>query len=58
MKASASLATRPTRTRMSTDRFGCNDADDWLTVAVARLAFELAFPTETAGTNVRDLSER
>lgn len=48
----------PTRAQMSTDRFGRNDADDRLMVAAARLAFDLALPTEAAGMNVLNLSER
>lgn len=48
----------PTRAQMSTDRFGRNDADDGLMVAAARLAFDLALPTEAAGTNVLNLPER
>jgi 5-methylcytosine-specific restriction enzyme subunit McrC len=39
----------PSRAQMSTDRFGRNDADDRFMVAAARLAFDLALPTETAG---------
>ena len=34
---------------MKTDRFGRHDADDRVMVAAARLAFDLALPTEAAG---------
>ena len=39
----------PTRAQMSADRIGRHDADDRLMVAAARLAFDLALPTEEAG---------
>ena len=58
MKAMGVSGDAPTRAQMSTDRFGRNDADDRLMVASARLAFDLALPTEAAGTNVLDLPER
>jgi len=58
MKAMGVSGDAPTRAQMSTDRFGRNDADDRLMVAAARLAFDLALPTEAAGTNVLDLPER
>ena len=48
----------PTRTMMSTDRFGRHDADDRLMVAAAKLAFDLALPTEMAGTNVLSIPDR
>ncbi len=48
----------PSRAQMSTDRFGRNDADDRLMVAAARLAFDLALPTEAAGMNVLNLPDR
>lgn len=48
----------PTRAQMSTDRFGRNDADDRFMVAAAKLAFDLALPTEVAGTNVLTLPDR
>lgn len=58
MKAMGVSGDAPTRAQMSTDRFGRNDADDRLMVAAARLAFDLALPTESAGTNVLNLPER
>jgi 5-methylcytosine-specific restriction enzyme subunit McrC len=48
----------PTRAQMSMDRFGRNDADDRFMVAAAKLAFDLALPTETYGTNVLSLPDR
>ena len=48
----------PTRAQMSTDRFGRNDADDRFMVAAAKLAFELALPTEVAGADVLALPDR
>lgn len=39
----------PSRAEMSTDRFGRHDADDQFMVDAAKLAFELALPTEAAG---------
>ncbi|WP_372826340.1 5-methylcytosine-specific restriction endonuclease system specificity protein McrC [Polaromonas sp.] len=40
---------RPTRTEVSTDRFGRNDANDRFMVAAARLALDIALPTEDEG---------
>jgi 5-methylcytosine-specific restriction enzyme subunit McrC len=37
---------------MSADRFGRHDADDQFMVAAAKLAFDLALPTESAGSNL------
>jgi 5-methylcytosine-specific restriction enzyme subunit McrC len=48
----------PTRAEMSADRFGRNDADDRFMVAAAKLAFDLALPTESAGENVLSLPDR
>lgn len=48
----------PTRTQMSTDRFGRHDVDDRLMVAAAKLAFELTLPTEASGLNVLTLPDR
>ena len=42
----------PTRAQMSADRFGRHDADDQFMVAAAKLAYDLALPTESAGGNV------
>ena len=59
----------PTPAEMRADRFGRHDADDRVMVAAARLAFDLALPTEAAGASalprpgreerwVRELFER
>jgi 5-methylcytosine-specific restriction enzyme subunit McrC len=40
---------RPSRADMATDQIGRNDAADRFMVALARLAFDLALPTENAG---------
>lgn len=48
----------PTRAQMSTDCFGRNDADDRFMVAAAKLAFDLALPTEASGANVLSLPDR
>jgi 5-methylcytosine-specific restriction enzyme subunit McrC len=48
----------PTRAQMSTDRIGRNDADDSVMVSAARLAFDLALPTEMAGKDALYLPER
>jgi 5-methylcytosine-specific restriction enzyme subunit McrC len=58
MKAMGVSGDAPTRTQMSTDRFGRNDADDRFMMAAAKLAFDLALPTEAAGTNVLTLPDR
>lgn len=58
MKAMGVSGNAPTRAQMSTDRFGRNDAEDRFMVAAAKLAFDLALPTEAAGTNVLSLPER
>jgi len=58
MKAMGVSGITPTRTEMSSDRFGRHDADDRLMVAAAKLALDLALPTEAAGTNVLALPGR
>lgn len=58
MKAMGVSGNAPTRAQMSTDRFGRNDADDRFMVAAAKLAFDLALPTESAGRNVLALPDR
>lgn len=58
MKAMGVSGDVPTRAQMSTDRFGRHDADDRLMVSAARLAFDLALPTEAAGPNVLNLPDR
>ena len=42
----------PTRAQMSADRFGRHEVDDQFMMAAARLAHDLALPTEYAGGNV------
>jgi 5-methylcytosine-specific restriction enzyme subunit McrC len=49
---------RPGRGELSIDRFGRHDADDRPMVAAARLAFNLALPTETAGSRHLPLPDR
>jgi len=58
MKTMGVSGDAPTRAQISTDHFGRNDADDRLMVAAAKLAFDLALPTETAGMSVLSLPER
>ena len=58
MKAMGVSGNPPTRVEMSADRFGRHDAGDRFMVAAAKLAFDLALPTETAGTNVLSLPDR
>lgn len=58
MKAMGVSGEAPTRAQMSTDRFGRNDADDRFMVAAAKLAMDLALPTEAVGMNVLALPER
>lgn len=58
MKARGVSGDAPTRVQMSTDRFGRNDADDRFMVAAAKLAFDLALPTEAAGINMLSLPDR
>ena len=41
---------RPTRAQLASDQIGRNDANDHLIVTLSRLAFDLALPTELAGT--------
>lgn len=48
----------PTRAQMSTDRFGRHDAEDRYMVAAAKLALELALPSEKEGLTVLSLPQR
>lgn len=48
----------PTRAQMSVERFGRNDADDRMMIGAARLALELALPTEGAGKLALPLPDR
>jgi 5-methylcytosine-specific restriction enzyme subunit McrC len=58
MKVMGVSGAPPTSREMSTDRFGRHDAEDQEMVAAARLAFELAMPTEIAGPQRMPLSDR
>lgn len=58
MKAMGVSGNAPSRSEMSSDSFGRHDADDRFMVAAARLAFDLALPTEVGGTNVLSLPDR
>jgi 5-methylcytosine-specific restriction enzyme subunit McrC len=48
----------PTRAQMSADRYGRHDAQGRLMVDAAKLAFELAMPTEDAGTYALPMPDR
>lgn len=48
----------PGRSEVSVDRFGRHDADDQRMVSAAHLAFNLALPTEAAGTKHLSLPDR
>ncbi len=48
----------PSIRQANADRFGRHDADDRLMVAAARLAFDLALPTETLGEHLLALADR
>jgi 5-methylcytosine-specific restriction enzyme subunit McrC len=58
MKMMGVSGTPPTLREMSTDRLGRNGIEDQAMVAAAKLAFELAIPTETAGPKKMPLSDR
>lgn len=58
LKAMGVSGDAPTRAQISTDHFGRNDADDRFMVAAAKLAFDLALPTEAAGMSVLSLPDR
>jgi 5-methylcytosine-specific restriction enzyme subunit McrC len=58
MKAMGVSGNPVTPAQMSADRFGRHDAEDQFMVAAAKLAFELALPTEAAGSNVLALPDR
>jgi len=49
---------RPSRSEVSVDRFGRHDVEDKPMIAAAHLAFNLALPTESAGTRQLSLPER
>jgi 5-methylcytosine-specific restriction enzyme subunit McrC len=48
----------PSRAEIGTFRFGRCDANDQLMIAAAKLAFDLALPTEVAGTDLLYLPDR
>lgn len=52
------IGERPNRGEVSIDRFGRHDADDQPMVAAAHLAFNLALPTEAAGSKQLSLPDR
>lgn len=58
MKAMGVSGEAPSRAQMSTDRFSRNDADDRFMMAAAKLAFDLALPTEAFGADVLSLPDR
>ena len=58
MKAMGVAGNAPTRAETSTDRIGRHDAGDAHMMAAARLALDLALPTEAAGANVLPLPDR
>jgi 5-methylcytosine-specific restriction enzyme subunit McrC len=58
MKAMGVSGTPPTPRGMSADQFGRHDADDQYMVTAAKLAFDIALPTEAAGGRLLPLPER
>ena len=58
MKAMGVAGNAPTRAETSTDRIGRHDAGDAHMTAAARLALDLALPTEAAGSNILPLPDR
>jgi len=58
MKAMGVSGEAPSRAQMSTDRFSRNDSDDRFMMAAAKLAFDLALPNETLGSDVLSLPDR
>jgi 5-methylcytosine-specific restriction enzyme subunit McrC len=48
----------PTRAELGAFRFGRHDANDQVMIAAAKLAFDLALPTEAAGNSVLSLPDR
>ncbi len=58
MKIMGVSGTPPTLREISTDRFDRHDVEDQEMVAAAKLAFELAIPTENAGSQKMPLSDR
>ena len=58
MKAMGVSGSRPTQAQVTADRFGRHDLNDRLMVAAAKLAFELALPTEASGINIFAIPDR
>ena len=58
MKTQGVSGKTPTRAEISGDRFGRHDTDDRFMVAAAKLAFDLALPTQSQGDNVLSLPDR
>jgi len=58
MKSMGVSGAPPTLAEMSAHRFGRHDADDRYMVAAAKLAFDLALPTETSGAQILSLPDR
>lgn len=58
MKSMGVSGSPPTLREMSADRFGRHDADDRQMVAAAKLAFDIAIPTESFGSHVFPLLSR
>jgi 5-methylcytosine-specific restriction enzyme subunit McrC len=58
LKRMGVIGERPSRTEVSIDRFGRNDIADQQMVCAAHLAFNLALPTESAGTKHLSLPDR
>jgi 5-methylcytosine-specific restriction enzyme subunit McrC len=58
MKAMGVSGNPPTRALVSVDRFGRHDSDDRFMVSAAKLAFDLALPTEASGAHSLALPDR
>lgn len=58
MKSLGVSGTPPTRHQMSSERFGRHDERDRYMVAAAKLALDLALPTEVSGRNALALPDR
>ena len=58
MKMMGVSGSPPTRAQINADRFGRHDANDRFMVAAAKLAFDLALPTEALGKNVLAMPNR
>jgi 5-methylcytosine-specific restriction enzyme subunit McrC len=58
MKAMGVSGNVPTRAETSADRLGRHDADDQIMLAAAKLAFDLALPSEVSGNSVLAMPDR